>query len=129
METKPLLYGLIGFFIGGLLVATAAATFNKPQSENNNSSSMSNMSMSSMTDDLEGKKGDDFDKAFIGSMIAHHKGAIEMAKLSAENAKHDEIKTLSSAIISAQEKEITEMKQWQVDWGYSTVMDHDMSHQ
>lgn len=27
METKPLLYGLIGFFIGGLLVSIAATTF------------------------------------------------------------------------------------------------------
>lgn len=30
METKPLLYGLIGFFIGGLLVSVAANTFDKP---------------------------------------------------------------------------------------------------
>lgn len=29
METKPLLYGLIGFFIGGLLVSIAANTFEK----------------------------------------------------------------------------------------------------
>lgn len=27
METKSLLYGLIGFFIGGLLVSVAAHTF------------------------------------------------------------------------------------------------------
>lgn len=30
METKPLLYGLIGFFLGGLLVSIAATTFDKP---------------------------------------------------------------------------------------------------
>jgi hypothetical protein len=29
MDTKPLLYGLIGFFLGGLLVAVAATTFEK----------------------------------------------------------------------------------------------------
>lgn len=29
MDTKPLLYGLIGFFLGGLLVAIAANTFDK----------------------------------------------------------------------------------------------------
>ncbi|CAN5134280.1 hypothetical protein BH09PAT3_BH09PAT3_1290 [soil metagenome] len=33
METKPLLYGLIGFFLGGLLVAIAATTFNKATDE------------------------------------------------------------------------------------------------
>ena len=31
METKELLYGLIGFFLGGLLVAIAANTFNNDQ--------------------------------------------------------------------------------------------------
>lgn len=127
MQTKPLLYGLIGFFLGGLLVAIAATTFNKPNQDdtNNANTSMSSMSMDDMTADLKDKTSDDFDKAFIASMIAHHEGAVEMAKLSAKNAKHDEIKTLSTNIISAQEKEISEMKQWQMDWGYSSMMmDH-----
>ncbi len=31
METKELLYGLIGFFLGGLLVAIAATTFNNDE--------------------------------------------------------------------------------------------------
>lgn len=38
METKSLLYGLIGFFIGGLLVAIAANTFNKDELQDNRSS-------------------------------------------------------------------------------------------
>lgn len=133
MQTKPLLYGLIGFFIGGFLVAVAATTFDKPdtkETSNSTSSSMSSMSMDDMTADLKGKTGDDYDKAFIASMIAHHEGAVEMAKLSADSAKHDEIKKLSQDIISAQEKEIAEMKQWQKDWGYTTSpTDHSsMSH-
>lgn len=132
MQTKPLLYGLIGFFLGGLLVAIAATTFNKPDQGTtaNTNSSMSGMSMDDMTADLKDKAGDEFDKAFIASMIAHHEGAVEMAKLSAKNAKHEEIKSLSNDIIAAQEKEITEMKQWQMDWGYtSMMMDHSsMSH-
>ena len=131
METKSLLYGLIGFFIGGLVVAIAATTLTTPQTESadTNNSSMSSMSMDDMTADLKNKTGDEYDKAFIASMIAHHEGAVEMAKLSAKNAKHDEIKTLSENIISAQEKEINEMKQWQVDWGYSVIIDHSsMGH-
>ncbi len=47
-----------------------------------------------------------------------------MAKLSASNAKHDAIKQLSKDIIVAQEKEINEMKQWQMEWGYSIMKDH-----
>ncbi len=129
MDTKSLLYGLIGFFVGGLLVALAATTFNKPEEKGTTtSSSMSSMSMESMTADLKGKTGDEYDRAFITNMIAHHEGAVEMANLSAANAKHDEIKKLSEAIVTAQEKEINEMKQWQMDWGYSTTMDHN-SHQ
>lgn len=127
MQTKPLLYGLIGFFLGGLLVAVAATTFNKPEEKKTETtnSSMSNMSMDSMIADLQDKTGDEYDKAFISNMIVHHEGAVAMAKLSAANAKHDEIKNLSKAIISAQEKEIAEMKQWQKDWGYPTTMDHN----
>jgi uncharacterized protein (DUF305 family) len=125
METKSLLYGLIGFFAGGLLVAIAATTFNKPSQEDMNTS-MSSMSMDEMTSDLRNKTGDEFDKAFIQDMIAHHEGAVTMAKLSAKNAKHEEVKKLSTDIISAQEKEITEMKQWQMNWGYSSMMmDHN----
>lgn len=37
METKPLLYGLIGFFLGGLLVSIAATTFDKPMEQTLNS--------------------------------------------------------------------------------------------
>lgn len=127
MQTKPLLYGLIGFFIGGFIVSVAATTFDKPQVKeaNTNSSAMSSMSMDDMTTSLRGKTGDKYDEAFIASMIVHHEGAVEMAKLSNTRAKHDEIKELSKAIIAAQEKEIAEMKQWQVDWGYPTTSDHD----
>ena len=131
MQTKPLLYGLIGFFIGGFIVAVAATTFDKPSekaSTNTNTSMSASMQMSA--DSLKGKTGDDFDAAFITEMIAHHKGAVEMAKLSAANAKHDEIKQLSNDIIAAQEKEIAQMQQWQKDWGYETssTSEHGAGH-
>jgi len=86
---------------------------------------MSSMTMDDMTADLKDKTGDEFDEAFIANMIAHHEGAVDMAKLSAKSAKHEEIKNLSNDIIAAQKKEIAEMKQWQIDWDYSsTMMDH-----
>ena len=126
MQTKPLLYGLIGFFLGGLLVSIAATTFNKPPQADSakRPASMSTTSMDAMTATLKNKMGDDYDKAFLESMIAHHEDAVKMAKLSAENAKHDEIKTLSTTIIAAQEKEIAEMKRRQTEWGYSSMIDH-----
>ncbi|KKS13824.1 MAG: hypothetical protein UU71_C0042G0009 [Parcubacteria group bacterium GW2011_GWB1_41_6] len=50
------------------------------------------------------------DEHFIEQMIPHHDGAIDMAKLALQKAKRPEIKTLAENIISAQEKEITDMR-------------------
>ncbi len=72
--------------------------------------------MASMNDELRGKTGDEFDKAFISEMIVHHEGAVEMAELARTNAKHQEIKDLADAIISAQNKEIEDMRAWQKSW-------------
>lgn len=74
--------------------------------------------MGQMTEELKGLTGDAFDKAFLSSMIEHHQSAINMAYPGQTNAKHDEIKQLTKAIVEAQSNEITQMKQWQKDWGY-----------
>ncbi len=117
METKSLLFGIIGFFLGGLLVSMAATSFDKPVTD-----------MSEMTSQLKSKSGDAYDSAFIANMIDHHQSAVDMAKLSAENAKHQEIKQLSNEIIAAQESEIDQMRQWQNEWNYPTYSSgHEMS--
>ena len=123
METKPLLYGLIGFFIGGLLVSIAANTFDRPPADQ-----ASSMTMTDMSNSLINKKGDEFDRAFIAGMIEHHEGAVAMAELSAQNAKHDEIKQLSTQIIESQQKEVANMKSWQSAWGYEDYIDGGAEH-
>lgn len=75
--------------------------------------------MASMGAELEGKTGDDFDKAFIEQMIMHHQSAINMAAPGKDNAQHQEVKDLTAAIVEAQSKEISQMKAWQKDWGYN----------
>jgi uncharacterized protein (DUF305 family) len=80
--------------------------------------SMDQMSMGDMMMELQDKKGDDFDRTFIQAMISHHQGAIDMANMAKQNAKHQEIKDLSDDIISAQTKEIETMQIWQKKWGY-----------
>jgi uncharacterized protein (DUF305 family) len=72
--------------------------------------------MTSMNADLQGKTGDSFDRAFLSEMIIHHQGAIDMAKLAQTNAAHQEIKDLAGNIITAQTKEIAQMKVWQKSW-------------
>jgi hypothetical protein len=78
-----------------------------------------NMSMDDMAAMLKGKTGDEFDQAFIEGMIPHHQGAIDMAKEAQKHAKHEEIKRMADAIISAQQQEIDQMNQWMKDWGYT----------
>lgn len=73
-----------------------------------------------MMNDLNGKTGDEFDKAFLTQMIMHHQSAIDMASTGATNAYHQEVKDLTKGIITAQTKEILQMRQWQKDWGYSS---------
>jgi len=74
--------------------------------------------MANMTAELEGKTGDEFDKAFIEQMIMHHQSAIDMAAPGEQNAQRQEVKDLTKAIVAAQTKEIQQMKQWQQKWGY-----------
>ncbi|MBY0328586.1 DUF305 domain-containing protein [Patescibacteria group bacterium] len=82
---------------------------------NNDGSDMSSMMMD-MNAALRGKTGDAFDQVFLSEMIVHHQGAIDMAELALTDAKHQEIKDLAKAIVSAQTKEISEMKAWQKSW-------------
>lgn len=112
METKSLIFGIVGFLLGGLLVSIAAVTFEKPK----------DAAMASMVDSLQGKNGDAFDEAFVSGMISHHQDAIDMAYMAGGQAKHQEVKDLSKAIIETQQKEIDQMKQWQKDWGYTDAM-------
>lgn len=133
MKKESILYVTIGLLAGGLLtliVATTSVNANNKgmmqmmgmQTNSSSAGTMNDdsMGMNQMTESLKGKTGEDFDKAFISEMIVHHQGAIEMANLAKQNAKHDEIKKLSEDIVTAQTKEINEMKQWQKDWGYQT---------
>lgn len=57
-----------------------------------------------------------FDLRFLNAMIPHHEGAIVMAKDAQTKAKHPEIKQLSQAILTSQQAEIDQMKQWLQAW-------------
>lgn len=141
MKAESLLYG-----IGGLLVGIVLAVAIASVSVNNNYTGMMrmmgmhterstngddtghgdmmgrgggmSMSMNDMTDSLRGQTGDEFDKTFLTEMIDHHQGAIDMANLAKTNAKHDELKSLATDIVTAQTREIQQMRDWQRQWGY-----------
>jgi uncharacterized protein (DUF305 family) len=57
-----------------------------------------------------------FDKAFIDAMIPHHQSAIEMAQVALEKSDNPKIKELAENIISAQQREIEQMREWRREW-------------
>ncbi|GGJ89445.1 CopM family metallochaperone [Pseudomonas matsuisoli] len=70
-------------------------------------------SMQTMHDDMhEGIMAKDPDVAFAAGMLAHHEGAVEMARIQLEHGKDEEMRALAKAVIAAQEKEITQLRQW-----------------
>lgn len=52
------------------------------------------------------------DQDFVRGMIAHHQGAIDMAKIELEYGKDAETRKLAEEIIAAQEAEIQQMTTW-----------------
>jgi uncharacterized protein (DUF305 family) len=74
------------------------------------------MGMDMGTMEIDSDSGKPFDQRFIEAMIPHHEGAINMAKDAQQNAEYEEIKNLSGEIITAQEAEIGQMRQWLKDW-------------
>lgn len=62
-------------------------------------------------DPAELKTAKPFDKAFLEMMIPHHRGAIEMAKAEQAKGQDPELKALAQEIITAQEREINDMRE------------------
>ena len=58
---------------------------------------------------LENAQGAEFDRLYLQGMIAHHKGAIQMAEM-VRNSSNAEVKALAEAIISSQTEQITYME-------------------
>jgi uncharacterized protein (DUF305 family) len=54
--------------------------------------------------------GNAADATFIADMTAHHRGAIEMARIAQHRAGHQEIRRLADDIVAAQEGEISVMR-------------------
>lgn len=52
------------------------------------------------------------DVYFVKSMLAHHVGAIEMARIQLKYGQDQSIKDLAEDIITKQEAEVSLMKQW-----------------
>jgi uncharacterized protein (DUF305 family) len=56
------------------------------------------------------------EQQFMEQMTSHHMDAIQMAQMAQDKAKNKQVKSLSAGIITAQNKEVTEMKSWYKQW-------------
>ena len=75
------------------------------------------MGMMGNDTDMERLEGaSDFDKVFIEEMIPHHQMAVMMASMLKNGTSRPEMRQLADDIISAQTKEIDEMRGWYKSW-------------
>ena len=77
--------------------------------------------MDNMKGSLEGKSGDALDAAFLSEMTVHHQGAIDMANTLLKGTKRPELIKMANDIITAQTKEIEQMKAWSATWFSATA--------
>ncbi|MGV0024439.1 DUF305 domain-containing protein [Phormidesmis priestleyi] len=78
---------------------------------------MSSDQMNGMMMNMDlGAADDQFDLRFINAMIPHHESAVTMATDALSKTKRPEIKKLAEDIVSSQQAEIAQMKQWRKAW-------------
>ena len=109
----------LGIGVGGGLVTRKSSSKSAVTTVGTTNTS-DHMIMTMSADSLKKLSGDAYDKMFITMMSEHHAGAVMMAG-SVTNSSKPEIKQLASNIITAQTKELADMKSWAAKWGYSYV--------
>ncbi len=105
-QNNKITYGIGGIVVGVLLAMLFTSTMFSGYG--NGGYGMMNGNNNQMMGNI--------DKHFIEQMIPHHEGAVLMAQLALQKSKRTEIKTLATAIIEGQTKEIQDMNVWYKNW-------------
>lgn len=125
MKTNILLSAIILFAIAGFSCSNqtkstndsshAGMNHNKGMPMNYNGMNTNEMDHSMMQSSPNAASAP-YDLQFLDTMIAHHRGAVDMAGPCGTKAQHEEVKTLCTNILSSQQKEIADMKAWRDKW-------------
>ena len=125
MKTNILLSAIILFAIAGFGCnnqtkstsdnSHAGMNHNSDMPMNHNAMNANEMDHSTMQSSPNAASAP-YDLQFLDTMIAHHRGAVDMAGPCATKAQHEEVKTLCANIVLSQQKEIADMKAWRDKW-------------
>jgi uncharacterized protein (DUF305 family) len=97
-----------------LLTSMAAASEVGPLTEPEKSFLASTQaSMRAMMAGMEGMPQGDVDQDFVGQMIPHHQGAIDMAKAELRYGRNEQLRRIAQEIIVEQQAEIAVMQREQ----------------
>ncbi len=69
-----------------------------------------------MSNEDMGSADAEFDLRFINGMTHHHEGAVIMAQDALSKSKRPEVKKLAQEIVTSQQAEIDQLKQWRQAW-------------
>jgi uncharacterized protein (DUF305 family) len=132
MPTKLIKTGLIALTWIGAATLTISCSPNSNQSQASNTkvTETSNKQEIKQTGDMMengngmshdmsmdlGPADADYDLRFIDGMLMHHQGAVNMAEEALSKSQRPEIKKLAQDIITAQNREISQMKEWRTAW-------------
>jgi uncharacterized protein (DUF305 family) len=65
---------------------------------------------------VAGDPNQPFDQRFLDQMIMHHQGAVMSAQMMIADSARPELRDLAQRIITAQQREIDQMRRWRTDW-------------
>jgi uncharacterized protein (DUF305 family) len=74
------------------------------------------MSGGMMGSGVAGNPNQPFDQRFLDQMIMHHQGAVMSTQMMIADSARPELRDLAQRIITAQQREITQMQQRRSDW-------------
>lgn len=116
MDTKLIATGIVALIVGMVGGYALGGGEGALDPHAHHEESGMHESMEHMMANLDGKTGDEFDRAFLEEMVVHHEGAIAMAEAALAYAEHEELKQLAASIIESQTGEIAQMRAWFTSW-------------